>query len=61
MEGTGRIPKSFVASSTFGASLDQTVVNINTTLEEEGTVSLTLLKNGDIVANSPSFSIKYAA
>jgi len=59
MEGTGT-PKSFVASSTFGASLNQTVVNINITLEEEGTVYLTLLKNGDIVANSRPFLIKYA-
>jgi hypothetical protein len=53
--------RSFVASSTFGASLNQTVVNINTTLKEEGIVSLTLLKNEDIVANSPPFLIKYAA
>jgi hypothetical protein len=60
MEGTGT-PKSFVASSTFGASLNQTVVNINITLEEEGTVYLTLLKNEDIVTNSPPFLIKHAA
>jgi len=60
IKGT-EVLRSFVASSTFGASLNQTVVNINTTLQEEGIVSLTLLKNEDIVANSPPFLIKYAA
>ena len=59
MKGTETL-RSFVAPSTFGASVNQTVVNINTTLKEEGTVFLTLLKNEDIVANSRPFSIKYA-
>jgi hypothetical protein len=54
--------RSFVASSTFGASLDQTVVNINTELreEEEGRIYLTLFKNDAPIISSSTFIVKEA-
>jgi hypothetical protein len=65
MKGT-EVLRSFVASSTFGASLNQTVVNINTELreEEEGRMQLVLYKivgiNEVPIISSSTFIVKEA-
>jgi hypothetical protein len=60
----GDVLKTLIPSVTFGASLNQTVVNINTVLNldnvEENGIHLTLLKNGDAIISSSTFIVKEA-
>jgi hypothetical protein len=60
----GDILKTFIPSVTFGASLNQTVVNINTVLDldnvEENGIHLTLFKNDVPIISSSTFIVKEA-